>query len=420
MKRIVALTHIGGFAIVCMLNAERAVAQDTQTLASKDRSVTADEASSPTAPRPGLLERTVSWTTDKMDRRGGSKDGIYPDLSAPIPGSGWLSAGVGYRHHLFGDTVVASASATMSTRRYSSLQSTIQWPRLMANRLTIAAQAKYQDLPQINYFGIGSASSKSAQTDYRLKDLDLAGSARFRAREHLAVGVGAGYLGGPGILPGLSSIHPSIEQRFSEATAPGLTGKTRYAHADAFVEADNLDVPGYPSSGGLYRVGLAQFQDLSGSGRSFRRVDVDAAHYVPLFNENWIVAIRGRVTMSQDAGQGIPFYLLPTLGGTNSLRGYSDYRFRDRNVAFVNVEYRWPVFRMLDAALFVDGGSVGPKAASLWQGRPHHDYGFGLRAHTATKSIARIEFAKGSEGVRVVASISAPFGASRSVAPYVP
>ena len=157
MKRIVALTHIGGFAIVCMLNAERGVAQDTQTLASKDRSVTADDASSPTAPRPGLLERTVSWTTDKMDRRGGSKDGIYPDLSAPIPGSGWLSAGVGYRHHLFGDTVVASASATMSTRRYSSLQSTIQWPRLMANRLTIAAQAKYQDLPQINYFGIGSA-----------------------------------------------------------------------------------------------------------------------------------------------------------------------------------------------------------------------------------------------------------------------
>jgi hypothetical protein len=49
------------------------------------------------------------------------------------------------------------------------------------------------------------------------------------------------------------------------------------------------------------------------------------------------------------------------------------------------------------------------------------DFGFGLRLHSTTRSIARLDVAKGREGMRVVASLRAPLrGASRSVAPYVP
>ena len=127
-------------------------------------------------------------------------------------------------------------------------------------------------------------------------------------------------------------------------------------------------MPGYPTSGGVYRVGLTTFHDLDGSGQSFRRVDADATQYVPLFHRNWIVAVRGRVALSQTgAGNEMPFYLMPTLGGGNTLRGYNDYRFRDRNAALVSAEYRWPVFRMMDAALFADAGSVAPTARGLWQ-----------------------------------------------------
>ncbi len=98
---------------------------------------------------------------------------------------------------------------------------------------------------------------------------------------------------------------------------------------------------------------------------------------------------------------------MPTLGGGNTLRGYDDYRFRDRNAAFVSAEYRWPVFRMMDAALFADAGSVASTASGLWQERLEHDYGFGFRFHTATRSVARIDVAKGREGSRVSFSLTA-------------
>jgi outer membrane protein assembly factor BamA len=421
MNRI-SLIHLGSLALVCGLSAGPVGAEDTRAdAASKQRDAKEEASSSASVPQRRLFERVFTWAIDKIDPAAGADDGVYPDLDGPIPGSGWPSAGAGYRHHLFGDRAVLDGSASISPRRYSALQSTIQWPQLFSNRLSIAAQIKYQDFTQINYFGIGPETAKSAQTDYRLKNVDLTTSATLHPREWLALGGRAGYLRGAGVEPGLSSIYPSTHERFDESSAPGLTGQSRFAHGDAFVETDGRDVPGYPTRGGIYRLGLATFQDLDGSGHSFRRFDLDATQYVPLFHQNWIVAVRSRVTLSQTAaGNDVPFYLLPTLGGGNTLRGYSDYRFRDRDTALFSAEYRWPVFGMMDGALFVDAGSVAATAADLRRARLHQDYGFGLRLHSETKSIARIDVAKGQEGIRVAVSLSAPFGASRNVTPYVP
>jgi hypothetical protein len=75
----------------------------------------------------------------------------------------------------------------------------------------------------------------------------------------------------------------------------------------------------------------------------------------------------------------------------------------------------------MDAALFADAGSVAPTASGLWQERPEHDYGFGLRFHTNTRSVARIDVAKGREGTRVSLSVATLLGgSSRNVLPYVP
>jgi len=64
------------------------------------------------------------------------------------------------------------------------------------------------------------------------------------------------------------------------------------------------------------------------------------------------MAVRGHVALSQTgSGNEVPFYLMPTLGGASTLHAYSDYRFRDRNAASVGAEYRWPVVRVMDAAL---------------------------------------------------------------------
>jgi outer membrane protein assembly factor BamA len=396
--------HVAMMAVLCAVGARPALAQNT------------------TEDKPGVFSRTFSWVTEKMvDGAGQDKDGLYPELGGLIPGAG-LAVGPGYRQHLFGDSAMVSASATISARRYSMMQSRIEWPSLFSNRLSLGVSGKYQDFTQINYFGVGPETDKSAWSNYRLKGVDLAGSAAVRPVYWLSIGGSAGYIRNVDILRGLSSTHPSTGDSFDENTAPGLTVQPRYGHANVFVEADTRNVQGYATNGGVYRIGMTAFHDVDGSGQSFRRVEADATQYVPVIRKNWILAVRGQAALSQTgAGNTVPFYMMPTLGGRTTLPGYNDYRFRDRNAASIGAEYRIPVFGMVDAAVFGDAGRVAPTARGLWEGRLVHDYGVGLRLHSTTRSLARLDVARGREGMRFSVGLTKFLGASRNnVIPYVP
>lgn len=79
----------------------------------------------------------------------------------------------------------------------------------------------------------------------------------------------------------------------------------------------------------------------------------------------------------------IPFYLEPTVGGSDidsrpSLRGFADYRFRDRDAHFVQTDYTIPVYDPLGALLFYDAGTVGPTFSSLSWSHLHQDAGVGM------------------------------------------
>lgn len=373
------------------------------------------------AAEPGRLERTFSWAEAKLEGTSGTRDGFYPELGGMITGAG-ISVGPGYRHSLFGDRATVDASASASWRRYTMVQSQIEWPRLFADRLSVGARVKYQDFTQVNFFGIGAASSKTNRTDFRLKDVDVLGFATVQANRWLSVGGRAGVLRNLDIARGTSSLYPSTGNVFDEASAPSLTRQPGYLHADMSFDVDTRDVPGYPTSGGRYRVSVATFHDQDYSQYSFRRVEADAAQYVPLLHKNWVLALRGRVALSQTgAGQEVPFYLLPALGGPTTLRGFSDYRFRDRDFLLLNAEYRWPILRALDGALFYEAGTVASSATALSIEHRHTDYGAGVRVHSTARTLVRLDVARSHEGSRVVFAFTAPFGVpNRAVVPYVP
>ncbi len=410
---------VGACALLAAcLCAPSAIAQDTGADASaRERAAKTDEAQDADAPRAGRLARTIAWAEAKMEGSG-TRDGFYPELGGLITGAG-TSIGPGYRHHVFGDRAIVNASAAMSWRRYSMMQSQLVWPRLLDDRLSVGAQVKYQDFTQVNFFGVGAGSLKSQQTDYRLRDLDASGFASMRANRWLLVSGRAGVLQSVEIERGMSALYPSTTDRFNEVSAPSLTREPRYVHADVALDADTRDVPGYPSRGGRYRISAATYHDQDFSRYSFRRIGADAAQYFPIGAS--VFAVRGRLDLSQTAsGQEIPFYLLPTLGGSNSLRGYLDYRFRDRDLLLLNAEYRIPVARLLDLAAFYDAGTVAPTVGGLGH-RLSTDFGAGLRLHSKAHMLARLDVARSREGMRVLLSFTAPLALpNRTVAPYVP
>ena len=123
------------------------------------------------------------------------------------------------------------------------------------------------------------------------------------------------------------------------------------------------------------------------------------------------------------AGNEVPFYLMPSLGGDRTLRGYHNFRFHDRNLLMASAESRWALFRQVDAALFLDAGNVAPRVGDL--DLQKISYGAGVRVHTRTATIGRMDVSHSQEGWQVFFAMSDPLmlktrAQRNTVAPFAP
>jgi outer membrane protein assembly factor BamA len=115
--------------------------------------------------------------------------------------------------------------------------------------------------------------------------------------------------------------------------------------------------------------------------------------------------------------------MLPSLGGNNTLRGYSDYRFHDQNLLCANIESRWAIFSHLDGAVFYDAGNVAPRVGDLNLDKT--SWGAGLRLHSDNTMLARIDAAHSVEGWNFIFRTTDPFRLTRltrrvASVPFVP
>ena len=229
--------------------------------------------------------------------------------------------------------------------------------------------------------------------------------------------------------PSLSSSSGPFDRNFPDALQvfaldPGVTQPTSFLHGDVAVRADTRDHPDHPTTGGLYRAALGAYSDRDLGQFSFRRYEAEAVQLVPVVGKTWVIALHGWGVFSDtSAGDTVPFYMLPSLGGGNTLRSYHDYRFHDRNLLLASAESRFALFRHVDAAVFFDAGNVAPRASDLDLKKTA--YGAGLRVHSGTSTIGRLDVAQGHEGWLVFFKLSDPFGLTRrseraTVVPFVP
>jgi outer membrane translocation and assembly module TamA len=98
----------------------------------------------------------------------------------------------------------------------------------------------------------------------------------------------------------------------------------------------------------------------------------------------------------------IPFFMLPSVGGGSSLRGYSSWRYRDRHSLVAQAEWRIMVNRFLDMAFFYDAGKVTSRRSDLDFDGLKNDFGLGFRFHGPFATPLRIEVAKSREGIALV------------------
>ena len=343
------------------------------------------------------------------------KHGWYPEVSNMITGSGWISFGPGYREHIFNDKAFLDASAAASWHFYKMVQGRFEAPDLTSRHITLGTQAMWQDNTQVHYWGIGPDSLEDSESMYRMRTTDVVGYASFQPVGALRLGGEFGWLHSPHLAQPSGTFKPSLPDTVDVfPTDPGVTpvDQPNYLHSELSATVDTRDYPGHPTGGGLYRAAATRYDDQRDDVFSFRQYQAEAAHFIPLTTPKWLLVLHGWFVSSDVSdGHDVPIYLMPSLGGSNSLRSYSSYRFHDRNSLLVNLESRWTVARHVDAALFADAGNVAHDAGDLDLDKT--SFGGGIRLFTHHTTFARFDVGHGSEGWHFVLRTNDPFRFSR-------
>jgi hypothetical protein len=377
---------------------------------------------------PGLMTSALDLAARFMSRSGNAPgdDGFYPKIGGMISGAGWISGGPGYRRGLFGDRAQADAHATVSWRGYLKADASLEFPLLAGGRLLAGTEAVWQDSTQVNYFGVGPDVLDEQRTQYRLQTMNIVGYARYRSTPALAISGRLGWLDGPSIQSATGPFRPDVpdtQTTFPDDPAMALGAQPDFLHGETAVTFDTRDYPDHPTRGGLARGSFAWYQ-ADVNRFAFRRWEAEGLQAFPLFDRGWVTVVRGWGAFSNTShDQEVPFYLLPSLGGGDSLRGYSNYRFHDRHLLLASAESRVALLPRVDAVVFVDSGGVAPRVEDLDFSRTV--YGFGFRLHSHTGTTARVDVAHNDEGWHVLYRSSDPLSLSRlkewiAAVPFMP
>src|SRR5262245_13954012 len=236
------------------------------------------------------------------------------------------------------DRVQLDTVAAYSTRGYSRLSAALTMYRIGGAPLDVRVHGQHYEYPQEDFFGFGQSSEEGNRTNYLQRSTEGGADLLWKPVPLIEVAGGAAYLN-PQIGSGTDSRFPSTDQLFPPSTIPGYQQQSNLLRGDASVALDWRDNPLHPHAGGRYGVQLSDYHDRDLDAFGFRKVTIDLQQYVPIPDRYRTIALHAAATFTDPrAGQEVPFYFEPTLGGAQALRGFREFRFRDRNSMLVTAE----------------------------------------------------------------------------------
>jgi len=344
------------------------------------------------------------------ERLNGEIDGWYPRLGGMTRGSGF-ALGPGYRFHPLGSPVLVDLSAGLSIKGYQAADANVRWLQAFGQRVELWTDFRYEHFPQEDFYGMGLQSARQNETSYEFDSTDIAVRGLVKPVPWLQFGTTVGYLR-PEIGSGSDNRVPSIELLFADGDAPGLADNTRYLHTTFFGEIDRRDIPGNPSSGGVYRTSFGYWDDRQLQAFDHRRFDALAVHHVPLAPSSAHI-VTGRIGTSyvnNEVGERVPFYFLAYVGGVDTIRSFDEFRFKDENALWLGAEYRWRLHEYASVVTFVDAGKVERNWQDLTFTGLKKGYGFGFRVHSNKQTFARFDFGTGGgEGWQIFMKLGPSF-----------
>jgi hypothetical protein len=310
-------------------------------------------------------------------------------------------------------------------------------------------------LARVNFFGIGPDSEESARTVFGARHVIVGGRAVVPlGRGRVLRALRPAFIGGIGgrfisIRSGIDDEAPSIETVFGDDEAPGLARQDGYVE---FQEAVRLK----PSIAGdrirlNYLVSAQQFRTSRAAAGSFDRWTLDLHHEIPLVrgvassgprefngpnectsspgssscppitwsrNRQGAVHVRVLTIVSSPRGDDrVPFYLQPTIGGSDLngerlLPSFPDYRFRAPSLFAVQAGVEHSIWGPLGVFVQVERGQVAATRSDLWKTGFRTSSSVGLTIRAGSAPVITLAYAWGGGGHTYVDMASTLFGGS--------
>jgi hypothetical protein len=379
----------------------RASAQDPEPATRAEELAAQQAAKARTAEpyTPGSLERRLI----KFDATGGF--GIARPIGVAF---GDIKAGSGFAigpttGWTFTNGSFYSAKAEYSIHNYKLGQVFYQAAPIADGRLILNGRVRWQDAPKVRFYDIGAASPRQhAHYGEERTEASAQVLAHPFAYGHFAGGTGYEKYRTDG-----GAVDPDEDHPLPVVpSVPGLDADPGYLHSFFSAALSTREFPAFDRGGTLVQGVFHDYHDRGGP-YSFRQVNGIAQQLVPILYGNIILDLSARVwTTSTTAGNTAPFFLMPTLGGSDFLRGFPNYRFRDRNALLLTAQYKWYLQEYLYAVVFYEAGKVASRTADLNLKGLEQSYGFGVHVHTSTATVLRLEVTGSREGPRFIFGFS--------------
>ncbi|MFZ0391039.1 MAG: BamA/TamA family outer membrane protein, partial [Calditrichia bacterium] len=269
--------------------------------------------------------------------------------------------------------------------------------------------AKYHFQPDESFFGLGPNSARDDRSNFAHElvraDLDIG----FRLNEQNRIAILPGFDRNK-ILAGRDDAYPSATEVPGFESLPGMNSTVQIAKLELEIHHDSRNHPGIPTAGfeALLRGGV--FQEVSGDRFGFTRLKMEVSRFIHLFyNRALKLRVAGELT-GQFQDRSIPFYYLSEIGRSETVRGFTRGRFRDKDMILGSIEYRYPVWNIINTYFFLDEGTVANNifkdlsAKNLKQG-----YGIGFQMWDAEGVLMDFTIARSREGMRFYLELNTIF-----------
>lgn len=317
-------------------------------------------------------------------------------------------------------------------------------------------------LNKIDYFGLGPTTTLADRSFFGMRETIPGINAWVPVYEPLKISL-YGELNGRfvDIRPSPGQPSPSIEQLYTEATAPGLTTQPGFLQLGEGVRL-RPEIPKVKLRLN-YLVGFQEFFAPSDSRFSFQRFTADLGHELPLYSTTrTFYAVPGngpddcsaaegasssepastaatsstktgkgsamnpcprislnrqgsigfRFLFSESFGNTVPFYFQPTLGGGDingnpTLASYQDYRFRAPNIMLLRESFDHSIYGPIGFAFIADQGKVALTRGSFGSSPWVNSFSVGLTLRAGGFPQVFLLFSwGGNEGTHTIANMN--------------